>query len=327
MTRWNPKTVRFSLGKADVAKVDVEKIEAEKTEAAKVDAAKTEAERDEAENTGAGLTAPDDAATDDAVVSVESEGSHVDALPVVPAPIVTPPPPQAIAIYEHPLVIRITHWVNAVSLTVMILSGIQIFAAFPSFSAKVPQNNFITYPPQFTPTSVGGWFRGLALGGWLAGAWNWHFLFVWPFVISGVLYVVYQIFTGRFRALLFVPRDVPGVWPMAKHYFLFGKKPPLRQQYNPLQKLAYTSTIFFGIVSVLSGLVVFNPAQFSWLGVLMGGFHYARIWHFMAMCGFLAFIPGHLIMVALHGWNNFIAMLTGWKRDPEYLEGNAPTDV
>ena len=92
-----------------------------------------------------------------------------------------------------------------------------------------------------------GWFRGLALGGWLAGAWNWHFLFVWPFVISGILYVVYQIFTGRFRALLFIPRDIPGVWPMAKHYFLFGKKPQLTQQYNPLQKLAYTSTIFFGV--------------------------------------------------------------------------------
>jgi thiosulfate reductase cytochrome b subunit len=168
----------------------------------------------------------------------------------------------------------------------------------------------------------------LALGGWLAGAWNWHFLFVWPFVISGVLYVVYQIFTGRFRALLFVPRDIPGVWPMAKHYFLFGKKPQLTQQYNPLQKLAYTSTIFFGVVSVLSGLVVFNPVQFSWLGALMGGFHYARIWHFIAMCGFLAFIPGHLIMVAFHGWNNFMAMLTGWKRDPEYIEpgSNVPGD-
>ena len=132
--------------------------------------------------------------------------------------------------------------------------------------------------------------------------------------------MLYQIFTGRFRALLFVPRDIPGVWPMAKHYFLFAKKPQLTQQYNPLQKLAYTSTIFFGIVSVLSGLVVFNPVQFSWLGALMGGFHYARLWHFLAMCGFLAFIPGHLIMVAIHGWNNFMAMLTGWKRDPEYID-------
>jgi thiosulfate reductase cytochrome b subunit len=38
------------------------------------------------------------------------------------------------------------------------------------------------------------------------------------------------------------------------------------------------------------------------------------------MCGFLAFIPGHLIMVALHGWANFFSMFSGWKREPEYQE-------
>ncbi len=50
----------------------------------------------------------------------------------------------------------------------------------------------------------------------------------------------------------------------------------------------------------------------------MGGFPRARIWHFLAMCGFLAFIPGHLLMVADHGWSNFASMLVGWKKDPEY---------
>ncbi len=118
--------------------------------------------------------------------------------------------------------------------------------------------------------------------------------------------------------VLFTPRDVPGVWPMVKHYLLFGAKPPVTAPYNPLQKLAYTSTFFFGVASTLTGLVLFNPVQFSWLAWPMGGFHYARIWHFAAMCGFLAFIPGHLIMVALHGWKNLVSMFVGWKRDPEY---------
>jgi thiosulfate reductase cytochrome b subunit len=330
MTRWTPRVVRFSLGKTAIAEADVHNAEAAETEVAtteaeKAEVAETDVEKAEdaktvAKTEVAAEISPGEAASlkspaDDENTGADTTTDNDAPVPVSPAVALQP---QAIAIYEHPLVIRITHWVNAISLTVMILSGIQIFAAFPSFSAKVPQHNLITYPPHFTPTSIGGWFRGLALGGWLAGGWNWHFLFVWPFVISGVLYVVYQIFTGRFRALLFVPRDIPGVWPMVKHYFLFAKKPPLTQQYNPLQKLAYSSTIFFGIISVLSGLVVFNPVQFSWLGALMGGFHYARLWHFLAMCGFLAFIPGHLIMVAIHGWNNFIAMLTGWKRDPEY---------
>ena len=142
---------------------------------------------------------------------------------------------------------------------------------------------------------------------------------MWVFIGTGVAYVVYQIVSGHYKNVLFVPRDIPGVWPMVKHYFLFGKKPAQTEPYNPLQKLAYTSAILLGAVSVLSGLVMFNPVQFSWLGGLMGGFHYARIWHFIAMCGFLSFIPGHLIMVIIHGWNNFFGMLSGWKKHPEYL--------
>jgi thiosulfate reductase cytochrome b subunit len=53
--------------------------------------------------------------------------------------------------------------------------------------------------------------------------------------------------------------------------------------------------------------------------VLLGGFGMLRVYHFAAMIGFLAFIPGHLLMVALHGWSYFYSMLTGWKRDPDYL--------
>jgi Ni/Fe-hydrogenase b-type cytochrome subunit len=209
--------------------------------------------------------------------------------------------------YEHPWVIRFAHWLNAIALFVLIGSGLRIFLAFPSFGPKIPQRNFIDVPPQFT------------LGGWLGGALQWHFTFMWVFVGTGILYVAYQLITGHFRQVLFTPRDLPGLWPVARHYFLFGKKPELKEPYNPLQKLAYTSTIFFGVASSLTGIVLYKPALFAWLGFLMGGYHLARIWHFVAMCGFLAFIPGHLIMVVLHGWNNFVSMLTGWKKDPDYV--------
>jgi thiosulfate reductase cytochrome b subunit len=101
---------------------------------------------------------------------------------------------------------------------------------------------------------------------------------------------------------------------MARHYFLFGPKPPSVGQYNPLQKLAYTSTLVFGAVSLLTGLVMYKPVQLSALGWLFGGYHGARLMHFLAMCGMLAFIPGHLIMVAVHGWDNFASMAKGWKR-------------
>jgi Ni/Fe-hydrogenase b-type cytochrome subunit len=224
-----------------------------------------------------------------------------------PKPSAKPDEPELIrAAYEHPLAIRITHWVNAISLFVMIGSGLQIFRAFPSFGPKIPEKNLLDVPKTFT------------LGGWLGGALQWHFTFMWFFAASGIVYFVFQVFRGHYRTLLFTLGDIPGVWPMARHYFFFGPKPPATGQYNALQKLAYTSTIGFGVLSLLTGIVLYKPAQFSWLALLLGGYHLTRIWHFAAMCGFLAFIPGHLIMVALHGWANFFSMLSGWKREPEY---------
>jgi Ni/Fe-hydrogenase b-type cytochrome subunit len=233
------------------------------------------------------------------------------------APAVTPiridPAPQrkpglVRAAYEHSFAIRLTHWVNAVTLFVMVASGLRIFRAFPSFGPKIPEQDLIDIP------------KALTLGGWLGGALQWHFTFMWLFVGSGVFYLAYQVLSGHYRTVLFTRKDIPGVWPMVRHYFLFGPKPPVTEQYNPLQKLAYTSTVGFGALSVLTGIVLYKPAQFSGLAFLLGGFHLTRIWHFAAMCCFLAFIPGHLIMVALHGWSNFFSMLSGWKREPEYQE-------
>lgn len=208
-------------------------------------------------------------------------------------------------IYQHPWAVRFSHWATAVTVTVLTMSGLQIFNAFPSFGAKIPQQNLIDAVPE-----------AVALGGWLGGALQWHFTFMWIFTGAGLLYVVTQIVSGHYRTVLFKPGDVRGVWPMARHYFLFGPKPPHTSQYNPLQKLAYTSALAFGAVSLLTGLVMYKPVQFSLLGSLFGGYHNARVIHFAAMCGMLSFIPGHLVMVALHGWDNFASMVTGWKRRP-----------
>src|SRR4030095_11578005 len=213
------------------------------------------------------------------------------------------------AIYEHPWAVRFAHWANAVALTVMVMSGLQIFYAFPSFGAKIPQQNLIDEIPE-----------AVRLGGWLGGALQWHFTFMWVFAGAGVLYAPTQFLSGHYRTVLFTKRDVPGVWPMVRHYFLLGPKPPLTEQYNPLQKLAYTSTIFFGLLSLCTGMVMYKPVQLSALGLIFGGYHNARLLHFVSMCGLLAFIPGHLVMVAIHGWDNFQSMLTGWKRHPQYSD-------
>jgi Ni/Fe-hydrogenase b-type cytochrome subunit len=212
------------------------------------------------------------------------------------------------AVYEHPWAVRFCHWLNSVALLVMVSSGFQIFRAFPSFGAKIPQKDLLHWP------------KALALGGWLGGGLQWHLTFMWIYIATGLFYLGYQVFSGNYRQVLFMPRDIRGVWPMAHYYFFFGPKPVARETYNPLQKLAYTSVLGLGVLSVLTGLAVWKPIQFSWLAWMMGGFHWARIWHFAVMWAILFFLLGHLVMVVLHGWSNFASMLTGWKKKPEYLE-------
>ena len=255
---------------------------------------------------------PPDRAADAESGAVEGTVAKLDMVAAGPEPAEpiakSEESPLVRAAYEHPLPIRITHWVNAISLFVLVASGLRIFRAFPSFGPKIPEKVLLDIP------------NSLTLGGWLGGALQWHFTFMWFFAASGVVYLAYQVVSGHYRTMLFTPRDIPGVWPMTRHYFFFAPKPPATGQYNPLQKLAYTSTIAFGALALLTGIVLYKPVQFSWLAFLFGGFHLTRGWHFAAMCGFLAFIPGHLIMVVLHGWANFYSMLSGWKREPEYQE-------
>jgi thiosulfate reductase cytochrome b subunit len=66
-----------------------------------------------------------------------------------------------------------------------------------------------------------------------------------------------------------------------------------------------------GLALVVTGAAFYKPVQLSWLVASLGGFRLVRAWHFDAMCALLAFIPGHLVMVALHGWRNFASMWAG----------------
>jgi Ni/Fe-hydrogenase b-type cytochrome subunit len=211
------------------------------------------------------------------------------------------------AVYEHPWAVRFCHWAASVSVVVLAMSGLQIFSAFPSFGAKIPEVDLIERVPEV-----------VRLGGWLGGALQWHFTFMWIFAAGALLYGGFQVTSGHFRTVLFTPRDRHGVWPMVRHYFLFGPRPRVTGQYNALQKLAYTGTLALGLLSLLTGLVMYKPVQLSILGWLFGGYQTTRLLHFIAMCGLIAFIPGHLVMVALHGRDNVASMITGWKRRPEY---------
>ncbi|HEX5110489.1 MAG TPA: cytochrome b/b6 domain-containing protein [Vicinamibacterales bacterium] len=204
--------------------------------------------------------------------------------------------PEAV---EHPAAVRLSHWVAAGAVAVLVMSGLEIFAAFPSFGGKIPQHDLLALP------------EAIRLGGWLGGALQWHVTFAALLMAAGFAYAVYEAASGNYRQVLFACRDLAGVWPMVRHYVLRAPKPVVRGTYNPLQKLAYTAALALGFILAVTGMALYKPVQLSWLVTALGGFGMVRVWHFAAMCGLLAFIPGHLVMVALHGWRNFVSMWVG----------------
>ncbi len=219
---------------------------------------------------------------------------------------------------EHPAAVRLCHWACALALAGLIPSGLEVFAAFPSFGDKAAQQDLFVPP------------RMLRLGDWLGGALQWHLTSAWLLVVAGGAYLAYQLLSGNFRQVLFVPRDIRGVRPMIRYYLLRGPRPERDGVYNPLQKLAYTTVIALCAVAVVTGFGLYKPVQLAWLVNALGGFRLTRIWHFAAMCGLVAFIPGHVLMVALHGWSNFASMWTGgrparlcWSREDARRRGRS----
>lgn len=199
--------------------------------------------------------------------------------------------------FHHPLIIRLTHWINAVALLVMITSGLRIYNASPLFGFFFPRN--------------------LTLGGWLGGARQFHFFAMWVFAANGIIYILYNTISrhGR-KTTLFNGGDISGILPMIKYYLRIRKDHPPQKKYNPLQKLAYTSIPLAGLGSIVSGIAIYWPVQFSSITAMLGGYEYARGWHFIFTAAFVFFIAGHLVMVAIAGWQNFLSMITGWRKFP-----------
>jgi len=178
----------------------------------------------------------------------------------------------------HPAWVRITHWVNAAAIVVMIGSGWEIYNASPLF------------PFSFS--------RTITIGGWLAGALLWHFAAMWLFVVNGLVYVVLGLSTGRFRRQLLPIR--PGEVVADVRAALTGQ---LTHDdlavYNAVQKLLYLGVIIAGIVIVLSGLAIWKPVQLQYLTALFGGYDAARYVHFFCMAGIVAFMVVHVALALL----------------------------
>jgi thiosulfate reductase cytochrome b subunit len=191
----------------------------------------------------------------------------------------------------HPAWVRVTHWINAVAVLVMIGSGWEIYNAspLPLFRFELP--------------------KSITLGGWLAGALAWHFAAMWVLVVNGIVYVTLGIATGRFRARLLPirPREVLRDLGAALRGRLSHKD---LAAYNAVQRLLYLGVICAGVVIVLSGLSIWKPVQFQELTTLFGGYDRARYVHFFAMSAIVAFLAVHIV-VALFVPRSLRAMIVG----------------
>jgi thiosulfate reductase cytochrome b subunit len=185
--------------------------------------------------------------------------------------------PTAVKVIQ-PAWVRIVHWINAVAMILMIMSGWQIYNASPLFAFKFPGS--------------------ITLGGWLAGALLWHFAAMWLLMVNGLVYLVLGFATGRFHKKL-LPITPAGVLSDARAALAGKLSHDDLTRYNYVQKLLYAGIIVVGVVIVLSGLSIWKPVQLHWLVALFGGYDIARYVHFICMAAIVAFVIVHLALALL----------------------------
>ena len=178
----------------------------------------------------------------------------------------------------HPGWLRAMHWINAVAVVVLIMSGWQIYNATVFLGFAFPSS--------------------ITLGGWLGGALLWHFAAMWVLGANGILYVLMNVLTRRLSRKFF---------PLSPKAFLADLLAALKgrlahadpTQYNTVQRVAYLFVMLDITLLILSGLVLWKSVQFPLVRELLGGYEGARLVHFFAMAALSAFIAIHLLMVLL----------------------------
>lgn len=178
----------------------------------------------------------------------------------------------------HPGWLRVMHWLNALAVIVLILSGWRIYNATGFLGFTIP--------------------KGITLGGWLGGALQWHFAAMWLLGVNGLLYLLANLISGRLLRKFFPlsPKALLADFLAALKGQLAHADP---SHYNMVQRLAYLFVMADSVLLVVSGLVLWKSVQFPLLRELMFGYEGARLVHFFAMAALAAFVVVHLVMVAL----------------------------
>ena len=178
----------------------------------------------------------------------------------------------------QPAWVRTVHWINAVAIVLMIMSGWQIYNASPLFN--------------FT------FSRSITLGGWLGGALLWHFAAMWLLMVNGLVYLALGFATGRFAKKL-LPISPTGVIADTRAALTGKLSHDDLTKYNQVQKLLYAGIIIVGVLIVLSGWSIWKPVQLQWLTAVFGGYDVARYVHFICMAAIVAFLVIHVALAVL----------------------------
>jgi thiosulfate reductase cytochrome b subunit len=194
----------------------------------------------------------------------------------------------------HPLPIRIMHWIGAISIICMILSGWAIYNASPSLP--------FTFP------------RWMTLGGWLAGGIAWHISVMWVLFAVGGTYLIHGFASGHFLRDFFPlsPRAVIKTMIAA----LTGRLGHSLGHYNAVQRLLYVGVILLIGLQIATGFAIWKPVQLGWLTDLFGSFPLARNIHLAAMIGIVLFLVVHLTLVAIFP-STLVAMVAPVTVEPE----------
>lgn len=200
-------------------------------------------------------------------------------------------------IEKHSLILRCTHWINVVLLSLMVWSGVLIYWA---------NDEYITIPDQLA--------KALSINSRLGIGLSWHFFIMWPFLINGMVYVTYMLISGEWRSLAINKQTFKDAIQVTLYELKIKKTQPEQiGKFNAAQRLTYFSVILMAIGAVITGLAIYKPVTLGWLTAMLGGYKAARLEHFILMLGFIFFVIIHIIQVARSGWNNFRAMVAGYE--------------
>ena len=209
-------------------------------------------------------------------------------------------------VYKHKIATRWMHWINFPVLTIMIWSGMLIYWANDIYEVKIGNSSLIKFFPEW-------FYKKLHIPYRLSEGMAFHFVFMWLFIINGLLYVTYTIVSGEWRYLVPNKHSFKEAWQVVLHDLHIRKTAPAQLKYNGAQRVAYTMIILMGFGSMITGLAIYKPVQMQWLMTICGGYEAARLEHFILTVGYVLFFMIHIVQVILAGWNNFRAMIAGFE--------------